>query len=389
MREGWSKRKIEEIATITMGQSPSGNSINETEGVEFHQGKIYFGEKYINESHFYTSEPIRIAEPNSLLLCVRAPIGVVNMTARKICIGRGLCSIKANDSIHSNFLYYALRSQKDYFNKNATGSTFLAISSNVVKDTQISFPSKDKQIQIASELDKITEMISKYDEQLKELDKLSQSIFYEMFGDPIENEKGWEVKTLKNISEKITSGNNAKLAIGTYKSEGIPYFRCQNVWKNRIDFKDMVYIDEETNQKLKSSVLKHNDLLITKIGRINTENSSLGRVSIYKGEDFQANLSGNLCFIRLLDTVNPIFVLNIMISNYFRDYIRRTTVGGTDKRALKSPQIGRFPIILPPLPLQQSFARKIEAIEAMKSKVREAKKVAETLLAARMQYWFE
>ena len=84
MREGWCKRKIEEIATITMGQSPSGNSINETEGVEFHQGKIYFGEKYINESHFYTSEPIRIAEPNSLLLCVRAPIGVVNMTARKI-----------------------------------------------------------------------------------------------------------------------------------------------------------------------------------------------------------------------------------------------------------------------------------------------------------------
>ena len=389
MREGWSKRKIEEIATITMGQSPSGNSINEINGMEFHQGKIYFGEKYIKESHFYTSDPIRFAEPNSLLLCVRAPIGVVNITDRKICIGRGLCSIKANDSMLYNFLYYAILSKKEYYNKNATGSTFLAISSNVVKDTPISFPSKEKQCQIASELDKITEMISKYDEQLKELDKLSQSIFYEMFGDPVENEKGWEVKTLKNISEKITSGNNAKLATGTYKSEGIPYFRCQNVWKNRIDFKDMVYIDEETNQKLKSSVLKHNDLLITKIGRINTENSSLGRVSIYKGEDFQANLSGNLCFIRLLDTVNPIFVLNIMISNYFRDYIRRTTVGGTDKRALKSPQIGRFPIILPPLPLQQSFARKIEAIEAMKSKVREAKKEAETLLAARMQYWFE
>ena len=151
----------------------------------------------------------------------------------------------------------------------------------------------------------------------------------------------------------------------------------------------MVYIDEETNNKMKSSVLKHNDLLITKIGRINTENSSLGRVSIYTGEDNKANLSGNLCYIRLLDVVNPIFVLHIMVSNFFRDYIRRTTVGGTDKRALNSPQIGRFPIILPPLPLQQSFARKIEAIEAMKSKVKEAKKEAETLLAARMQYWFE
>ena len=300
------------------------------------------------------------------------------------CVGAdGVKILSSKDFMSPKYLFHFLQYKK-------VPSLGYSRHYKLLKEIDVIYPkSLSIQSNISDELDMITEMISKYDEQLKELDKLSQSIFYEMFGDPIENEKGWEVKTLKNISEKITSGNNAKLAIGTYKSEGIPYFRCQNVWKNRIDFKDMVYIDEETNQKLKSSVLKHNDLLITKIGRINTENSSLGRVSIYKGEDFQANLSGNLCFIRLLDTVNPIFVLNIMISNYFRDYIRRTTVGGTDKRALKSPQIGRFPIILPPLPLQQSFARKIEAIEAMKSKVREAKKVAETLLAARMQYWFE
>ena len=300
------------------------------------------------------------------------------------CVGAdGVKILSSKDFISPKYLFHFLQYKK-------VPSLGYSRHYKLLKEIDVFYPtSLSIQSKISDELDKITEMISKYDEQLNELDKLSQSIFYEMFGDPIENEKGWEVKTLKNISEKITSGNNAKLATGTYKSEGIPYFRCQNVWKNRIDFKDMVYIDEETNQKLKSSVLKHNDLLITKIGRINTENSSLGRVSIYVGEDFKANLSGNLCFIRLLDTVNPIFVLNIMISNYFRDYIRRTTVGGTDKRALKSPQIGRFPIILPPLPLQQSFARKIETIEAMRSKVREAKKEAETLLAARMQYWFE
>ena len=300
------------------------------------------------------------------------------------CVGAdGVKILSSKDFMSPKYLFHFLQYKK-------VPSLGYSRHYKLLKEIDVIYPkSLSIQSNISDELDMITEMISKYDEQLKELDKLSQSIFYEMFGDPIENEKGWEVKTLKNISEKITSGNNAKLATGTYKSEGIPYFRCQNVRKNRIDFKDMVYIDEETNQKLKSSVLKHNDLLITKIGRINTENSSLGRVSIYVGEDFKANLSGNLCFIRLLDTVNPIFVLNIMISNYFRDYIRRTTVGGTDKRALKSPQIGRFPIILPPLALQQSFARKIEAIEAMKSKVREVKKEAETLLAARMQYWFE
>ena len=380
MREGWSKRKIEEIATITMGQSPSGNSINETEGVEFHQGKIYFGEKYINESHFYTSEPIRIAEPNSLLLCVRAPIGVVNMTARKICIGRGLCSIKANDSIHSNFLYYALRSQKDYFNKNATGSTFFAISSNVVKDTQISFPSKDKQIQIASELDKITEMISKYDEQLKELDKLSQSIFYEMFGDPVENEKGWEVKKLEEICDKITDGTHLSPKndpVGDYM-----YVTAKNIKKDGVIFDNITYIDKETHKCIYSrcnpeygDVLYIKDGVTTGVATINT---------VY--EEFSL-----LSSVALLKTSNSII-------NYYLKYILnmptmynniRSNMGGVAITRLTLVKIKKLLIPLPPLPLQQSFARKIEAIEAMKSKVREAKKEAETLLAARMQYWFE
>ena len=369
MREGWCKRKIEEIATITMGQSPSGNSINETEGVEFHQGKIFFGEKYINESHFYTSEPIRIAEPNSLLLCVRAPIGVVNMTARKICIGRGLCSIKANDSIHSNFLYYALRSQKDYFNKNATGSTFLAISSNVVKDTQISFPSKDKQIQIASELDKISEMISKYDEQLKELDKLSQSIFYEMFGDPVENEKGWEVKIISDVST---------------------YFNGVAHEQDIDDDGEFTLINSKfisTNGKVQKRTNKqHFPLLKNDLTMVLSDvpNGKALAKCYLVNEDNKYSLNQRICCFRGYEGAPLFFKYVVNRHQYFLSFN-----DGKGQTNLRKGDVEKMPIILPPLPLQQSFARKIEAIEAMKSKVREAKKEAETLLAARMQYWFE
>ena len=381
MREGWSKRKIEEIATITMGQSPSGNSINETEGVEFHQGKIYFGEKYINESHFYTSEPIRIAEPNSLLLCVRAPIGVVNMTARKICIGRGLCSIKANDSIHSNFLYYALRSQKDYFNKNATGSTFLAISSNVVKDTQISFPSKDKQIQIASELDKITEMISKYDEQLKELDKLSQSIFYEMFGDPVENEKGWESYSLEKVCSSIVRGPFGSALKKEYFVN--PDETTYKVYEQKHAIqKDAeignYYITKEKFNELSRFEVKSGDIIMSCSGTIGELYAipSGSKKGLINQALLKFTLNEKICvsfFLFLMDCVKKDF-----------------TVRGTGLQNIGSVNIIKaMEFGLPPLALQQSFARKIEAIEAMKSKVREAKKEAETLLAARMQYWFE
>lgn len=382
MREGWAENKLGNLCVVLDNQRKPVAKINRNKG-----NYPYYGANglldYVDD-YIFDGRYVLIGEDGANWDNNASSSYIVE---GKTWVNNHAHVIKVNDLLNDEYLVYYLN-YKD-LNKFISGAIIKKLTQSSLKEITIEFPEKNYQEKIVKELNIISEMISKYDEQLKELDKLSQSIFYEMFGDPVENEKGWEMKTLKNISEKITSGNNANLATGTYKSEGIPYFRCQNVWKNRIDFKDMVYIDEETNQKLKSSVLKHNDLLITKIGRINTENSSLGRVSIYKGEDFQANLSGNLCFIRLLDTVNPIFVLNIMISNYFRDYIRRTTVGGTDKRALKSPQIGRFPIILPPLPLQQSFARKIEAIEAMKSKVREAKKEAETLLASRMQYWFE
>ena len=380
MREGWSKKTMNEIATIIMGQSPSGNSINETEGIEFHQGKIYFGEKYINESHFYTSEPIRIAEPNSLLLCVRAPIGVVNMTARKICIGRGLCSIKANDSIHSNFLYYALLSQKDYFNKNATGSTFLAISSNVVKDTQISFPSKDKQIQVASELDMITEMISKYDEQLKELDKLSQSIFYDMFGDPVENEKGWEVKKLEDVCVCITDGDHMPPPKADY---GVPFVTIGNINKESrmIDFSNTYYVPREYFDKIQSTRKPQiGDVLYTVTG-------SYG-IPIYIDYETEFCFQRHIGLLRPSESISSIFLYEWALNKRTK-YQADNVATGIAQKTVSLKCLRNFDIILPPLPLQQSFARKIDAIEAMKSKVKEAKKEAETLLAARMQYWFE
>ena len=377
MREGWVEKCIDECTEIEVGT----RVVQKRDGGNTYP--VYGGGGETFKMNTFNREDCLIVSRFAMSKCC------VRFVSGKFFLNDSGLSVKSGKGLEQCYLNHCLFYHNDEIYNLGKGAAQRNLDVKSFKKLIITIPPISTQLSIASELDKIIEMISKYDEQLKELDKLSQSIFYEMFGDPVENEKGWEVKTLKSIAEKITSGNNAKLEADTYKTEGIPYFRCQNVWKNRIDYQDMVYIDEETNNKMKSSVLKHNDLLITKIGRINTENSSLGRVSIYTGEDNKANLSGNVCYIRLLDVVNPIFVLHIMVSNFFRDYIRRTTVGGTDKRALNSPQIGRFPIILPPLSLQQSFARKIEAIEAMKSKVKEAKKEAETLLAARMQYWFE
>ena len=146
--EGWCVCLLKDIFEINMGQSPDGDTVNNENGVEFHQGKICFTNEYLLPSGVYTSKPTKIAEANSLLLCVRAPVGILNITKRRICIGRGLCSLKPKYEIDNKYWFYILSSYKDYFEQNATGSTFKAISGDTIKNTMVLLPPINEQIRI-------------------------------------------------------------------------------------------------------------------------------------------------------------------------------------------------------------------------------------------------
>ena len=150
--QGWTVCKINDIFNITMGQSPTGESINGVKGIEFHQGKIHFTESYLSQSGVYTDQPTKIAEVDSLLLCVRAPVGVLNITQRKICIGRGLCALKPKYEIDNLYWLFILTAYKDYFESNATGSTFKAISGDTIKNAVIKLPPLQEQKRILSSI---------------------------------------------------------------------------------------------------------------------------------------------------------------------------------------------------------------------------------------------
>ena len=130
--------------------------------------------------------------------------------------------------------------------------------------------------------------------------------------------------------------------------------------------------------------------MITKTGRINTENSSLGRAAFYTGKDNQANINGHVYLVRLKEgIVLHKFVLYILISDPFRELIRSVCVGGIDKRQLNRNHIEEFPIIVPPLELQQEYVTRIKAIERQKRIINASLQVLETLQSKRMQYWFD
>lgn len=250
-----------------------------------------------------------------------------------------------------------------YANKSVNQAS---ISVGNLKKLILNIPPLSEQKRIAEILDKADELRQKRQQSIEKLDELLQTTFIDMFGDPVSNPKGWETKPLKNFALKVQSGNTPKGGKENYLKEGITFFRSQNVWKNKIIYDDIAFIDEETHKKMLGSSLKHKDILMTKTGRINTENSSLGRAAIYLGEDDKANLNGHVYLIRLSEKVNPFFILSILTLPSYYEYIRSLCVGGIDKRQLNKEHIESFSIIYPPIELQDKFAKIKQNIEQQK-----------------------
>ena len=157
----WKWVKLSNIYDIIMGQSPNGNCIvsSTTRNMEFHQGKVFFGDRVIQKSDVETTDVTKIAPPNSVLLCVRAPVGKVNITDRELCIGRGLCAV-TSPYIPNMFTYFLLQSLEGVFCKKATGTTFKAITNEVILNQVIALPPLEEQNRIVAKLEQILPLIS-------------------------------------------------------------------------------------------------------------------------------------------------------------------------------------------------------------------------------------
>ncbi len=291
-------------------------------------------------------------------------------------------------SIDKVYFKYAVRQALLKSVKNSHGSTMKHLTKKNFDNIEIYYPDLREQEEISKKLLCLDSLLHRRRNQVNELDNLVKSRFNEMFGDPVLNEMGWNCAELKELSSKISSGNTPKGGSQVYVKSGIQFFRSQNVWKNKIILEDIAYIDEKTNNMMRDAVLEFEDLLITKTGRINTENSSLGRTALYLGETGKANINGHVYLVRIDANVSKRFVLEILISESYRDYIRRICVGGIDKRQLNKNHIEDFPIILPPLPLQNEFPAFVKEVDKSKLAIEKSLEELETLKKSLMQEYF-
>lgn len=294
--------------------------------------------------------------------------------------------VKVSKEFSTKLIYLYFKNDMTKLEKGFRGASIKHISKEYINQLTIPKYNNQNQIEIVNELDKIQEILDIRKKQIEELDELIKSQFIEMFDDPFTTTK-WKVKELRDVSVSISDGSNIDKKLYR-QSEEVLFLRIQNVWRNEFRLEDSVYISKATNQRYSDTSLNTGDLLITKIGRYYTKDSSLGRVAIYRGENNQANYSNNVMRIRLNEELNSEFMNILLNLDTYQNYIRRVSVGGTDKRALNKTIIGLFPIIVPPKELQLEFAKSLRQIDKQKFELQKSLEELQKLQESLMNKYF-
>lgn len=290
--------------------------------------------------------------------------------------------LKLNSECNDNikYLYYVLKNI--IYDTTSHKRYWISQYANI----EINLPSVEEQNRIVYELEKIEKMIENKQKQEEKLDMLIRAKFLKMFGSPFDNKK-FESKKLGDISILISDGSNIDTTL--YQEKGdVLFFRIQNVWRNEFRLDDSVYISKETNQKYESTSLLKGDILISKIGRFYTKDSSLGRVALYRGENNKANYSNNIMRIRLKDGYNCEFINMVLNLKEYQQFIRNESKGGTDKRALSKKVIENFPVLNPPMDSQMEFINIVKIIDIQKENCNSSIKYLNKILECKMLEYF-
>ena len=380
---------IGSLASFSRGLTYSGSDeVDYSSNVVLRSNNIDLATNTLNFDELkYISDAINIPEDkklqrNSIFMCMsngsKQHLGKVAFIDRDYpyAFGGFMGLIKPKeDIIIPKLLYYYFCSSKfkGFLSSIGNGANINNIKFVDIAKDYISVPEKTTQQSIIAELDKINELIRLKKEQLKDYDNLAQSIFYEMFGDPVENEKGWEVKKLGDVC-KFTQGTQVPIEEQHLSKENglVQFLRI-------IDFtqgKDAPRFVKCSNDKY---ILHEREIAIVRYGTPGFV--CYGKIGAIANNLFKITPNQK-------DMFEFEFLVHWLNTEAFQSAVKSKQYGAA-LQAIKFSTIQGINIIIPSLTVQRSFATRISQIDKQKKYIEESIKDLETLLASRMQYWFD
>ena len=295
--------------------------------------------------------------------------------------GMNLLRLKLDFDLMSPF-FFQYYTRTDIFkaqvaNRRKDAVNQSSITTTDIKTILLPVPPIAEQEKIVAELDCLSGIIEKKKQQLKELDNLAQSIFYEMFGDPVENDKGWEVKTYGSEFQ-ISSGGTPDTKNNLYWDNGDISWIGSNLCHDEIIYKnDGKYITKDGFDNSSAKEYKSGYVLVALVG------ATIGRTALLR---FNTTTNQNVAGINV--PANENFVPEFIFYHLQKLYELFMGIGNGKFKMANLRFIRELPLIVPSLSLQQDFASKIEAIEKQKELIAKSIKETETLCNSRMDYYF-
>lgn len=385
MREDWIESSLGEVCKITLGQSPLSTDCNNQKiGLPFFQGKAEFTNKY-PIPRVWCAKPKKIANADSILLSVRAPVGSINVAFEKCGIGRGLAALEYD--LCQDFILFYLKAIKQELDSKGTGTTFRAISGDILRNQKIPLPPLPEQRAIVKKLESL---LSSLDAGVADLKKAQQQL------------KIYRQAVLKKAFENIKSEISLEeikqdSLIGLVKSNaeqnatiGAPYIKMNNInMDGGTDIKNVVYVDASASEIEKYS-LRKGDILI------NTRNSYglVGKSGIIKSDLDNYTFNNNLMRLRLKSGINPFFVFYQIIGPSMRKMMIAEKKATTSICALYQRDI--FPLkakMIENIEEQNEIVKQIESrlsvCDSIEQNIKESLEKAEALRQSILKKAFE
>ena len=363
MREGWTYKKLGEVATLRNGFAFQSSLFRETglpivrisniQNDEITTDFVYFDKNDYKEN----LNKYEVNYGDILIAMSGATTGKVGINKNKevLYLNQRVGKFVPNENLKSRYLFYYLKQNANISLSVAQGLAQPNLSTQQINNFVLPIPSLPEQEHIVSELDFLSSIIEKKKAQLKEYDQLAQSIFYDMFGDPVTNEKGWEVKKLGEVYKlKSGEGLSAKqFVIGKYP----------------------VYGGNGVSGYHNAYNMDGNYIIIGRVG------AYCGNVRNVIGKFWLTDNAFQLIYD--FEQQHPVFVKYVLTNLNLHQYANHAA-----QPVISNVTLKEIRVLFPPLSLQQSFAEKIEAIEQQKALIQQSITETESLFNSRMDYYF-
>ena len=376
--------KLGEVCTIVSGSTPK------TSVMSYWDGNIkWITPAELNEDTFYIMDSVRhITEEGkektglsylptgTVILSSRAPIGKTAIAGCEMCCNQGFKNLICSDAIYNEYLYFFLKSKTDYLNSLGRGATFKEISKSIVESVEIPLPKVNQQKEIAEKFKKLEQLISLRKQQLAKLDELVKVRFVEMFG-VVHNSVLYPYVPVKSFTSVVSGGTPNRNVSEFWNNGSIRWVKTTELQNNVI-----CNTDEKITQagldNSSAKIIPPNTVLIAMYGQGKTRGMT-GYTSI------ECATNQACACILPCEQFNQNYLWRYMILSY--DKLRDMAKGGNQPN-LNIGIIKNFPVLKPPIELQNDFAAFVERVDQQKQTVQQSLEKLELMKKALLQEYF-